>query len=232
MTDLLAHGDEHATPPTAAEESPPAQPSPPAAQNGTAYGPLAPDTRGAWMAAVLADAELSFAHKCAAIGLSLCREATAPAAQIATATGQTTRSVEKAIVELETAGWIARATEGRHRYLFRHVPTDANSGSVLAAPANGGSQNAEAVAATVAAVHAALGTIEQPDPDRFDWSGEEDADSIVLDGQQATALYWNKRGDIVIRQEAPYPDEDSFICIRPAHVGALVTRLQRMAREQ
>ncbi|MBC7103812.1 MAG: hypothetical protein H5U13_11500 [Parvibaculum sp.] len=55
----------------------------------------------------------------------------------------------------------------------------------------------------------------------FDWDGE-DADSIVLSAQPATAIYRNARGCIVIRQRDPYDDDaDSVLLVLPENAGAL-----------
>src|ERR1700690_2344280 len=39
---------------------------------------------------------------------------------------------------------------------------------------------------------------EPPDPDEFDWATD---DSVVLKEQPATAIYFNRRDQLVIRQE-------------------------------
>lgn len=61
----------------------------------------------------------------------------------------------------------------------------------------------------------AKGATLATDPDRFDWSSEgEDADSIVIPEQLATAVYTNKAGEIVIRQKR-WPDDDVYIFLTP-----------------
>jgi hypothetical protein len=62
------------------------------------------------------------------------------------------------------------------------------------------------------------------DPDKFDWSTD---DSVLLGEQFATAVYRNKRGAIVIRQEGVGSDDDHFVILRdPEAVGRLVAALQ------
>ena len=60
----------------------------------------------------------------------------------------------------------------------------------------------------------------------FDWYKDN---SIVLEEQPATAVYTNNRNAIVIRQRAPYPDEDMFVFIGPHNLMTLIDRLCDMA---
>lgn len=54
----------------------------------------------------------------------------------------------------------------------------------------------------------------------FDWNNDNDA--VVLPEQPATACYRNPRGEIVIRQQAAWDqDEDSFILILPQNARRL-----------
>ena len=54
----------------------------------------------------------------------------------------------------------------------------------------------------------------EPEPD-FDWCCEQ---NIVLPEQQATAVYVNPADAVVIRQQAPWDqDEDSFVYVRPEY---------------
>jgi hypothetical protein len=57
--------------------------------------------------------------------------------------------------------------------------------------------------------------------EEFDW---EDADAIVLDAQAETAVYWNRRGELVIRQRH-WPDDDSFILISRTNVSDFIDKL-------
>ena len=66
-------------------------------------------------------------------------------------------------------------------------------------------------------------TPEAPAEENFDWSRD---DSIVMKDQPATALYWNRNGQLVIRQEAgALEDTDSFIYVAPNQIRTLIDRL-------
>jgi hypothetical protein len=66
--------------------------------------------------------------------------------------------------------------------------------------------------------------VHETDPDKFNWSTD---DSVLLGEQFATAVYRNKRGAIVIRQEGVGSDDDHFVILRdPEAVGRLVAALQ------
>jgi hypothetical protein len=58
----------------------------------------------------------------------------------------------------------------------------------------------------------------------FDW--RRDAADIVLNSQPATAVYENPRRQIVIRQEAQWPDdEDTTVLIDRVNLQAFIDRL-------
>lgn len=60
--------------------------------------------------------------------------------------------------------------------------------------------------------------------DEFTW---DDPSDTVFPTTQGVAVYRNKDGDIVIRQEARYlDDEDSFIVIPESRVDDLILALQ------
>jgi hypothetical protein len=60
--------------------------------------------------------------------------------------------------------------------------------------------------------------------DTFDWREKND---VVLEAQPATAIYWNTRVQVVIRQEASwYNDEDAVLWFEPANLPRLIARLQ------
>ncbi|MFL9827181.1 hypothetical protein [Rhodoplanes sp. SY1] len=64
---------------------------------------------------------------------------------------------------------------------------------------------------------------EAADIDDFDW---DENDSIVLQEQRATAVYRNKRGALVIRQERSWDEEDdTFIVISRTNEQAFIDRL-------
>lgn len=67
------------------------------------------------------------------------------------------------------------------------------------------------------------------DADRFDWA--DDASVIVL-AQLAVAVYRNARGDIVIRQQADWgDDEDKWVILSPSHARALAEAILLEAGE-
>lgn len=61
----------------------------------------------------------------------------------------------------------------------------------------------------------------------FDWSRD---DSVVVKPQNATAVYLNEDGDVVIRQERLWDEaEDQFVVVSVANVPAVVSALLRAA---
>jgi hypothetical protein len=75
---------------------------------------------------------------------------------------------------------------------------------------------------------AEIGGVEAP----FDWWTNTDGD-LIVESQQAVAVYRNRRGHVVIRGERQVEgDEDSFIHLStPTALKALIDRLQRELRE-
>lgn len=62
----------------------------------------------------------------------------------------------------------------------------------------------------------------------FDWS---DGEAVVVPAQPAIAVYFNPRGEIVIRQESQYhPDEDHFVYVGRKNLRPLIERLQQIDR--
>jgi hypothetical protein len=58
----------------------------------------------------------------------------------------------------------------------------------------------------------------------FNWI--EDADDIILPEQRAVAVYWNKQGSLIIRQEKAWCDEDDqFVVVEKANVNVFIDRL-------
>ena len=55
----------------------------------------------------------------------------------------------------------------------------------------------------------------------------QDDDVIVVPSQPAIAVYFNPRGDIVIRQESQYGDEDHWVYIVPANLMLVIDRLSQ-----
>lgn len=80
----------------------------------------------------------------------------------------------------------------------------------------------------------------EPDPkaeispagDKFDWWTNTDGD-LIVESQQAIAVYRNRRNHVVIRGERQVEgDEDQFIHLStPTALKALIDRLQRELRE-
>jgi hypothetical protein len=64
-------------------------------------------------------------------------------------------------------------------------------------------------------------TASEPTGGEFDW---RDADALILEHQAATAVYWNPKGDLVIRQQH-WPDDDSLIFISKTSVQEFVDKL-------
>lgn len=76
---------------------------------------------------------------------------------------------------------------------------------------------------------AGLQPAARPEPEPYFWAAQEVADCLVVPSQPATAVYWNDRGDIVIRQERRDYDDDSFVFVTPANARALAAALIREA---
>ncbi|UGY23572.1 hypothetical protein HU675_0037390 [Bradyrhizobium septentrionale] len=63
----------------------------------------------------------------------------------------------------------------------------------------------------------------------FNWN---DDDSIILREQRATAAYRNRVGELIIRQQARWDDdEDTFVYISPENEVAFMEGLAKRARE-
>jgi hypothetical protein len=67
--------------------------------------------------------------------------------------------------------------------------------------------------------------IEADDFEKKLWNA--DSAEMVIKSQPAIAVYDNNYGDIVVRMEADYPDEDPIVRVRPENLRALITALQR-----
>lgn len=65
--------------------------------------------------------------------------------------------------------------------------------------------------------------------DDFDWHDDE---SVVLKSQPATAIYYNPKGHIVIRQERSWAEEsDPYVIISPENAVTFMEALAKRARE-
>lgn len=61
--------------------------------------------------------------------------------------------------------------------------------------------------------------------DDFEWSA--DNPSVVIPEQPRTAVYWNRAGQLVIRQErGPLEEDDSAVVFNPDSLKALITELR------
>ena len=64
--------------------------------------------------------------------------------------------------------------------------------------------------------------------DDFDWSHENE--NVILPEQRTTAVYVNRWGQAVIRQErGPMDEEDTWIIIDHAHLPAVIKALRDIA---
>lgn len=74
-----------------------------------------------------------------------------------------------------------------------------------------------------------LGELSAPrDPDDdFKWDMSENSDVVCVE-QRALAIYTNRYGQAVIRQERHWPEEedDTWICISKSHLQDVIDRLQ------
>jgi hypothetical protein len=69
------------------------------------------------------------------------------------------------------------------------------------------------------------------DGDDFSWGA--DKESIVIPSQPAIAVYFNPRGEVVIRQEGRFGlDEDRWIYIQIENLDPLIDILQRIAERE
>jgi hypothetical protein len=62
--------------------------------------------------------------------------------------------------------------------------------------------------------------------DSFGW---HDPANVTVESQPAIAVYETARGNICIRQEAAYPDEDVCILVRPENARRLVEAILALA---
>jgi hypothetical protein len=67
----------------------------------------------------------------------------------------------------------------------------------------------------------------------WEWDWIRGRDHIVVPSQPAIAVYFNPRGEVVIRQESrAYPDEDHFVYLQVENLDPLIDELQRIARRE
>lgn len=63
--------------------------------------------------------------------------------------------------------------------------------------------------------------------DDFDWSAARKAGEIVVPEQAAIAVYENPNGDLVIRQESAFGEDDHFIYVQHAYLPRLIASLEQ-----
>jgi hypothetical protein len=69
----------------------------------------------------------------------------------------------------------------------------------------------------------------QDDAEEFSWNDE---DCFVVPHQAAIAVYFNPRGDVIIRQEGHYgTDEGQWIVVSKENLVPLILRLQKTSGE-
>ncbi len=59
----------------------------------------------------------------------------------------------------------------------------------------------------------------EPDDTWVCWA---DADELVVEQQPRTCCYENQRGQIVLRQEAAYPDEEPYLIFNKEYAGKVI----------
>jgi hypothetical protein len=78
------------------------------------------------------------------------------------------------------------------------------------------------------AVAAVLGSGHVAEED-FDWNTD---DSVILKEQRATAVYYNKHAELIIRQRAAWDDDrDTFIYVTPENIVAFLEGAAKRAKE-
>jgi hypothetical protein len=83
--------------------------------------------------------------------------------------------------------------------------------------------NVSPAVANVSVNVSSAGAQSQKDDDEFNWGSDS---SVALRGQRATAVYFNRFDELVIRQEAgPNDCEDSFVYISSVNIQEFLDRL-------
>jgi hypothetical protein len=99
----------------------------------------------------------------------------------------------------------------------------ANSSNVPTSPPT--SPSMDAVIGQVVAKYTGRG--EPPEDPDWKWWGEN-RETIVLEEQPKTAVYWNQNDAVVIRQERSNDDEDTIVIVTKGNLRALINRLIEM----
>jgi hypothetical protein len=67
------------------------------------------------------------------------------------------------------------------------------------------------------------------DNEEFDWNTDH---AVILREQRATAVYHNKHGDLIVRQQAAWDDEsDTFVFITPENCNAFIDGIAARIRD-
>ena len=59
----------------------------------------------------------------------------------------------------------------------------------------------------------------------FDWCHDCE---VLIETQPATAIYVNRGGHVVIRQQDPAFEDDPFVAIAPEYLGRVIARLTEL----
>jgi hypothetical protein len=65
----------------------------------------------------------------------------------------------------------------------------------------------------------------------FDWHSEDTEQEVVFPSVQAVAVYQNKDGDIVIRQQGSMGEDDSVIIVPQIHADVLIKAIKQAAAQ-
>jgi hypothetical protein len=65
----------------------------------------------------------------------------------------------------------------------------------------------------------------------WDWNGKDEQAVVVVPPVQALAVYTNEAGNVVIRQQDMYQDEDDVVVVPKSHLPALIKALQEHLEE-
>jgi hypothetical protein len=63
--------------------------------------------------------------------------------------------------------------------------------------------------------------------DKFSWLDARNAGDVVVPEQAAIAVYENDNGDLVIRQESSFGEDDHYIYIQHAYLPRLIASLEQ-----
>jgi hypothetical protein len=104
--------------------------------------------------------------------------------------------------------------------MIRERPAGKQQGAQtdLVALAGGEEVSAEATITQETKVTVAL--VAKPEPEK--WEPWQDPDELVITEQPATCCYVNHSNQIVLRQKAPYPEEDACLFFNMEYAPAII----------